>query len=80
MTEEGKVNASTILNYINAPLMASFGETKETIVKFIISRYHNGKFYFNRPIEISGETIYKLNRLSNKGDPVPIGSNSEMIK
>ena len=32
-----KINHSTIVNYINALLMASFGGTKETIVKFIIS-------------------------------------------
>ena len=47
--------------------------TKETSVKFIISRYHNGKFYFNQQVEISGEFIYKLNGLSIQGDPVPIG-------
>ena len=57
--EEGlKVNSSTIMNYMNAPLIVIFGGTKETISKFIISRYHNGKFYFDKPMEISGETIY----------------------
>ena len=73
MIEEGKVNASTILNYINAPLMVIFGEEKGTIAKFIISRYHNGKFYFDKPIEISDDVIYKLIGLSNKGKPVPFG-------
>ena len=37
-----KVRNSSILQYPNAPLMASFGGTKEAAVKFIISRYHNG--------------------------------------
>ena len=37
-----KIQHSTIVNYVNAPLMASFVGTKETTVKFIISRYHNG--------------------------------------
>ena len=60
-----KINHSTIVNYINAPLMASFGGTKETTVKFIIRQYHNGKFYFDRPVEISGEVIHKLIGLSN---------------
>ena len=32
-----KINHSTIVNYINAPIMAGFGGTKETTVKFIIS-------------------------------------------
>ena len=42
--EAQKVNSGTIMSYINAPLMASFGGTKEIISKFIISQYHNGKF------------------------------------
>ena len=74
MTKEGlKINQRTIMNYMNAPLMVIFGGTKENIVKFIISRYHNGKFYFDEPVEISIETIYKLTGLSSKGDPIPIG-------
>ena len=60
------------MNYMNTPFMASFGGMKETVVKFIISQYHNGKFYFDRPVEISGEFIYKLTGLSNQGDLVPI--------
>ena len=60
-----KVNHSTIMNYMNTLFMASFGGTKETVVKFIISRYHNDIFYFDRLVEISGEVIYKLIGLSN---------------
>ena len=67
-----KINHSTIVNYINAPIMASFGGTKETTVKFIISRYHNGRFYFDRPVEISGEVISNLIGLSNQGELVPV--------
>ena len=48
-----KVRRSTIFNYSNAPLMASFGGTKEAAVKFIISRYHNGRFYFDELIDIT---------------------------
>ena len=36
-----KIKYSAIFTYVNAPLIASFGGTKETVVKFIISRYHN---------------------------------------
>ena len=67
-----KINHSTIMNYMNTPFMESFGGTKETIVKFIITRYHNGRFYFDRPVEISVEVIYKLTSLSNQGGPIPI--------
>ena len=60
-----KINHSTIVNYINAPIMASFGGMKETTVKFIISPYHNGRFYFDQLVEISAEVISKLTGLSN---------------
>ena len=81
MPEEGeKVNWNTIMNFLDAPLMASFGGTKENIVKFIISQYHNGNFYFDRPVEISAETIYKLTGLSNKGDPVPVGIKEGLVE
>ena len=53
--------------------MASFGGTKETTVKFIISRYHNGQFYFDHLVDISREGISKLISLSNEGNPIPIG-------
>ena len=65
-----KINHSSIMNYMNTPFMESFGGTKETTVKFIFNRYHNGKFYFDRLVEIYGEVIYKLTGLSNQGDPV----------
>ena len=81
MTEEGnKINHSTILNYMNAPLMASFGGTKENISKFIIIWYHNGKLYFDRLVEISAETIYKLIGLSNKGDPIPVDIKEGLVE
>ena len=67
-----KIKYNTIFNYVNAPLMASFGGTKETAVKFIISRYHNGRFYFDWPVDISGEVISQLTSLSNEGNPVPV--------
>ena len=67
-----KIQYSTIFNYVNALLMASIGGTKETTVKFIISWYHNGQFYFDQLVDISGEVISKLTGLSNKGDPVPV--------
>ena len=68
-----KIQHNSIVNYVNALLMSSFGGTKETTVNFIISWYHNGRFYFDQLVDISGEVIYKLTGLSNKGDPVPVG-------
>ena len=65
---------------MNTLFMAIFGGTKETAVKFIISRYHNGKFYFDRPVEISGEVIYKLIGLSDEGDPVPVGIKEGLVE
>ena len=60
--------------------MASFGGTKEAAVKFIISRYHNSQFYFDEPIDISGDFISKMTSLSNKGDPIPVGIKEGLVK
>ena len=75
-----KIKYSTIFNYVNAPLIASFGGTKEIAVKFIISRYHNDQFYFNQSVDIAGEVISKLTGLSNKGDLVPVGIKEGLVK
>ena len=75
-----KIKYNTIFNYVKAPLMASFGGTKETTVKFIISRYHNSQFYFDQPFDISGEVISKLTGLSNKGDPVPVSIKEGLVE
>ena len=75
-----KIRKSTILQYPNAPLMASFGGTKEAAVKFISSRYHNGRFYFDQPIDITGDVISKLTGLSNQGSPVPIGIKDGLVQ
>ena len=60
--------------------MASFAGTKETTVKFIISWYHNDRFYFEQPVDIFGEVISQLIGLSNKGDPVPVGIKEGLVK
>ena len=60
--------------------MASFTGTKEAAVKFIISRYHNGHFYFDRPVDINGDVISRLTGLSNQGDPVPIGIKEGLVE
>ena len=60
--------------------MASFGGTKEAVVKFIISRYHNGRFYFDRPVDITRDIISKLIGLSNQGNPVPIGIKEGLVQ
>ena len=78
--EEEKVNHSTIMNFMKAPVMEIFGGTKETIVKFMIIWYHNGKFYFDTPVEISVKTIYKVTKMSNKGDLVPIGIKEGLVE
>ena len=52
-----KIWKSTIFNYPNAPLMASFGGMKEATVRFIIICYHNGRFYFDKPTDITGDVI-----------------------
>ena len=68
------------MSYMNTPFMAIFGGTKETVVKLIISWYHNGKFYFDKLVEISSDLIYKLTGLSNQGNPVPIGIKDGLVE
>ena len=81
MKEEAqKLSARTILSYMNAPLMDNFVGTKYVIAQFIVSRYHNGKLYFDTPMEITDYLIYKINGLSNKGEPVPTKLNPCLIK
>ena len=81
MTQEAeKISCGTIMSYMNTPFMTSFRGTKETTVKFIISWYQNGKFYFDRPVEIFGEVIYKLTGLSNQGEPVLIGIKHGLVE
>ena len=60
--------------------MASFGGTKEAAVKFIISHYHNGRFYFDQPIDITEDVISKLTTISNQGSPVPIGIKEGLVQ
>ena len=60
--------------------MASFGGTKEAAVKFIISRYHNDRFYFDQPIDITGDVISKLTGLSNQGSSIPIGIKEGLVQ
>ena len=60
--------------------MASFGGTKETAVKFIIRRYHNDRFYFDGPVNISDEVIYKLTGLSNQGEPVLVSIKEGLVE
>ena len=75
-----KIKHNTIFAYANAPLMASFGGTKKTAVKFIISQYHNGRFYFDELVDISGEVISKMTDLSNEGNPVPVGIKEGLVE
>ena len=60
--------------------MASFSDMKETAVKFIISWYHNGRFYFDQLVDISGEVISKLTDLSNEGNPMPVGIKEGLVE
>ena len=78
--EAQRLSTSTILSYMNAPLMDRFADTKEVIGKFIVSRYHNGKFYFDTPVEIIDNLIYRLIGSSNKGDPVPVRLNLGLME
>ena len=80
MEESEKLSARIILSYMNAPLMDIFAETKDIIAQFIVSIYHNGKLYFDGPVEISGDMIHRLTGLLNKGEPILVRSNLDLVE
>ena len=53
---------------------------RKQLLNLIISRYHNGRFYFDQPIDITGDVISKLTGLSNQGSPVPIGIKDRLVQ
>jgi hypothetical protein len=39
-----------IQHFLGAPQIAEFNDWKEEVVKFLISRYHNGHLWLNYPV------------------------------
>ena len=46
----------------------------------IINRFHNGNLYFNTPIKINDNLIIQTTGLSNKGEPIPIRLNPDLVE
>ena len=69
MKEEAhKVSASTIMSYINAPLMASFGGTKEIIEKLSLVDITMGIFIFINLMRYPTNSFTKLHGFLTKED------------
>ena len=54
--------------------MENFSNLKEEEAKFLISRYHDGKFWLNQPIAITKKLINFITSLPLNGEPIPVGS------
>ena len=75
---EGTWNLATarIKSYLNAPNIDNFRNLKEEVAKFLVSRYHDGKFWLDRPIAIIGKLINFIIDLPLNREPVPVCSNN----
>lgn len=51
------ITVARIKSYLNAPIIDNFGTLKEKAVKFIVSRYHDGKIWLDQPITINNKLI-----------------------
>lgn len=56
-----------IKTYLNAPIMTSFNNIKEEVVKFLVIHYHDSKIWLNKPIEITPKLINFIIGLPVKG-------------
>ena len=73
------VTATKIKSYLNAPIIDNFGTLKEEAVKFLVSRYHDGKIWLDQPITINNKLINFITGLSLNGEPVPVGSKNPSL-
>jgi hypothetical protein len=65
-----------IKSYLNTPILESFENNKEKAAKFLVSYYHDGKFWLDEPIKITPKLINFVTRFPIKGNPVPFGTKS----
>ena len=69
MKEEAhKVSASTIMSYINAPLMGSFGGTKAIIEKLSLVDITMGSFIFINLLRYPTKSFTNLHGFLTKAD------------
>ena len=58
--------------YLGAPQIARFGNLKDLAAKYVVSRYHDGKFWLENTVELTAELLHRITGLSMTGAPVPI--------
>jgi len=58
MLEKAKIRS-----YLSAPQIAGFYGLKEEAAKFIVSRYHEGKFWLDEPVKITLQLIRRITGL-----------------
>lgn len=57
-----------ITSYLNAPLITPFGALKEEATKFIVNRYHIGKFWLHELVDVTPVLISYITGLPANGD------------
>ena len=68
-----------IKSYLNAPIIDNFGNLKEEVAKFIVSRYHDGILWLDQPIAIIEKLINFIIGLPLNGEPILVGSKNPSL-
>ena len=73
------IMTSRIKSYLSAPIIDNFGTLKEEVVKFLVSRYHDGKIWLDQPININNKLINFIIGLPLNGELVPVESKNPAL-
>lgn len=68
------VIVARIESYLNTPIVDKFGTLKEEAIKFLVSRYHDGKIWQHQPIAITDKLIIFITNLTLNRELVPVRS------
>ena len=76
---ERNIMVARIKSYLNAPIIDSFGALKEEVVKFLVSRYYDGKIWLDHPITINKKLINFITGLPLNGELVQVRSKNPTL-
>ena len=86
MKKDGRDPAGPIVHaglatYIGAPQIARFGNLKDLAAKYIVSRFHDGKFWLDSTVKLTAELVHHVTGLPITGSPVPLAMpTAELIR
>lgn len=66
------LNQSDLTRYLSAPQIAKYGTLKDLAAKYIVNRFHDGKFWLENTVELMAELIHRVTGLPIQGEKVPL--------